>query len=96
MRCLAAPGPAAALWSFSSSSIIRCKQGKILADNNKDAVLCGQQTCFSPLPMPGQLAAVGDLHVVKPCHQQGRFSLNTATGTANAATGDNAVMLISV
>ena len=68
----------------------------MLVDIPKDAVPCWQQTCFPPHPVHVQLAAVGDPHVVEPCHQQERFSLNTATGTANAAMGDNAVMLISV
>lgn len=87
--------PAAALWSFSSSGILGCELGKILEDINEDAAPFWQQACFSPHPVHGQLAAVRVQHVVKPCHQQERFVLNAAPGTANAAMGDNAVMLIS-
>lgn len=61
---------------------------------NRDAVPPWPQPCLSPHPVRGQLAAVGDQHVVEP-HQE-RFSLNEDTGTADAATGDDAVMLISV
>lgn len=64
-------------------------------DINEDDAPFWQQACFSPHPVHGQLAAVRVQHVVKPCHQQERFVLNAAPGTANTAMGDNAVMLIS-
>lgn len=67
-------------------------QGVMLQDAH-GAALCWQQPCCSAPPVHGLLAAVRMCGIALPSAE--RLELNAAPGTATAAVGGSAVMLIS-